>query len=830
MIDAGSIWVPLIAGFALVALASKQVGDYFHGMKLPLISGFLFTGIIAGPFVLELIPTQAIGELIFIDELSLAFISFAAGSELFVRQLKSRLKSIRYTTFGLVLSTFVLGSASFFLLCEYIPFAKNMSPVHRLAVSILAGAILVARSPSSAIAVVNELKAKGPFTKTVLGVTVVMDVLVIAIFGINASIAATLLTGEEFDAGFLFFLLGELALTLALGYLLGKVVQFILPKRIPRSSKTAFILAAGYGVFELSTAIRHLSDTYFSSEILLEPMLICMVGSFLTTNYSHYRTELIRALHGVGPYIYVAFFTLTGASLSLDVLAQCWAVALVLFFVRLVGIFIGTVLGGFLAGEKGKYNKIAWMGYITQAGVGLGLAKDVTFEFPEWGAYFATIIIAVIVLNQILGPPLFKLALFLAREVHTKEEDMHDGIRDAVIFGLEGESIALARLLQSNNWEVKIVTTQLRYVKQEAKDSDIEIHSITDFTMQTMRRIGVGQADAIVAMMSDEENYKICELMDAHFGTRVIVRLNNPGLLKRFSELGAMVVEPNTAMVSLLDQFVRSPSTATLLLGMEQERSIIEFELRNHDLHGIAIRDLHLPLDLHILSIRRQGQFIVSGGFTRVQIGDWLTVVGSQNSLEQMMLQFGENREHAIVYMVEKMTSKKIVENGLEKEVKEIMHEKDDAQNRKFNQLIEKSIVLDLKETVHYEKFFRRVARKIATSISVSEEALFQHLMEREAESSTVLRPDLAIPHIIIEGKGTFYILLARCKKGIHFSKLAPKVQTVFVLVGTKDERDYHLFALSAIAKMVQQARFREKWLKAKNTNALRNIAFIRSP
>ena len=74
-----------------------------------------------------------------------------------------------------------------------------MPVTHQIAISIPAGAILVARSPSSAIAVVNELRAKGPFTKTVLGVTVIMDVVVIALFSVNSSVADALLTSHSLD-------------------------------------------------------------------------------------------------------------------------------------------------------------------------------------------------------------------------------------------------------------------------------------------------------------------------------------------------------------------------------------------------------------------------------------------------------------------------------------------------------------------------------------------------------------------------------------------------------------------------------------------------------
>ena len=140
MVDNILIIFPFIVIFAIIALASRQIGAFFAHVKLPLITGFLFTGIVAGPYILKIIPEAAIEKLRFLDELSLAFIAFAAGSELVVRQIKSRLKSIRYTTFGLVLSAFALGSLAFFLLSEWIPFTKTMPPVHRAAVSILAGA------------------------------------------------------------------------------------------------------------------------------------------------------------------------------------------------------------------------------------------------------------------------------------------------------------------------------------------------------------------------------------------------------------------------------------------------------------------------------------------------------------------------------------------------------------------------------------------------------------------------------------------------------------------------------------------------------------------
>jgi len=69
--------------------------------------------------------------------------------------------------------------------------------------------------------------------------------------------------------------------------------------------------------------------------------------------------------------------------------------------------------------------------------------------------------------------------------------------------------------------------------------------------------------------------------------------------------------------------------------------------------------------------------------------------------------------------------------------------------------------------------------------------------------------------------------LLARAKEGVYFSEQAPKVHAVFVLAGTKDERNFHLRALAAIAQIVQERKFEEKWLKAKSIESLRDLILL---
>lgn len=608
-----------------------------------MITGFLFTGMLAGPYVLELLPEGNLTSLRFINDLSLAFIAFAAGSELYLKELRSRYRSIAANTLGQLVITFLLSGLAVYFLAEWIPFMQEMSAAAKIAVAMLTGTIFVARSPASAIAVINELRAKGPFTQTAIGVTVIKDVLVIILFAVCFSLSGTLINGEVFSISAIGYLLVELLVSFVLGYLLGKVLSFLLNLMMPQWMLSVLTVAIGWGVYLFSAWIRDYSGELIGHELYLEPLLICILGSFVVTNYSKHRHTWEEILHKVGPTIYIAFFTLTGASMALDVLAGVWGIALILFAVRIISMILAGFVGGSIGGDPRHFWSINWMPFVTQAGVGLGLATVVAYEYPVWGAEFSTIIIAVIVLNQVVGPPLFKYALTKVGESHIRAQSpVFDGVRDAIICGLQGPSIALARSLMSHGWNVKILTQQTD-IPASLREEGIQIHSIEGWELEVFKSHDAANAEAIVCMSTDVKNYGICELAYEHFGTReIIVQLNDPSNIEKFVELGALIVDPSTAIVSLLDHMVRSPQATSLILGREDHQDTIELEVRSPEVVGMYLREVRLPLDIIVLSINRNGQFIIPHGRTQFRAGDLVTLVGPEEELDQVALRFEE--------------------------------------------------------------------------------------------------------------------------------------------------------------------------------------------
>lgn len=630
--------VILICGFGVVSIAANKIATVFQKINLPIITGFLMTGILCGPFVLDLIPKESISELNFINEVALAFIAFAAGAELYFRELMSKINSIKWNTLGQLFFSFGIGSITVFFLADYISFMQGMDFSVRLAVSLLAGTVFVARSPASAIAVINELKAKGPFTQTVMGVTVLKDFIVIILFAMCFNLSISLVSGNEFKYINVLLPVLEMLISAGIGYLLGKLLDFVLSWRIKSESKALVIVILGYSVYFVNHLLADVSliPDHF---IRLEPLITCIIASLYITNYSKYKPEFLSILHQTGPMIYAAFFTLTGASLNIYILFGIWPIALFFFGIRLLTIMGGSYAGGLIAQDPMRFVNVGWMPYITQAGVALGLTSLVSSQFPDWGPEFATIMIGIIVLNQIVGPPLFKHALRKLGEDKTKAKFETDGIRDAIIFGFESQSVALAKQLMSNNWKVQIVT--LMDKGSIVEPEDVPIRYMKEVNLEDFSAMGAAKTEAIVCMLSDKDNLTVCELAYQHFGTPdIIVRLNERTYYDKFLNLGVRVVDPSMAMISLMDHYVRSPQATSLLLGMEPGQDSRDLEVLNPDLHGVTLRDLRLPADVIILSIKRSGQMIISHGYTRLRLKDLVTFVGSKKSLDDLTRRF----------------------------------------------------------------------------------------------------------------------------------------------------------------------------------------------
>lgn len=637
-----TFWI-MLGIFGLIALSAKKVGQWFSGIGLPYITGYLLVGVIAGPFVFALLPKEATTELRFIDDISLAIIAFVAGSELYYKEIRSRLSTISWISGSVILFTAPLGGVALFVLTQYIPFTQGMATTERIAVSILGSTILLALSPPSTIAVIKELRAKGDFTRTLLGVTISMDVLIIVLFAVAVAVASGILTGLGFNLMFAALLIIDLGSAVIAGLIVGKLLEAIMSVEIPNFLRIGLVVALGWSVFASS---HWLTDFTKNSmlELHIEPLLVALIGGFYITNFTNFRNPFEHLLHEISPAVYVAFFTLTGVGIKLDILAQTWTIALALFAIRFVGIYLGGYVGSRLANEPASFSRFAGLALITQAGIALGLAREVAVEFPTLGDAFATMVISVIVINEVVGPMFLKGALKRVGEANLPNIHVPGITRNALIFGIEPQSLELAKQLELSDWQVIMVDTDRDHVARIEADpsSSILVHHITGINEEQLPGLLTSETDAVVTLLSDDsDNLKALEMAYEMGVPRLVVRPNDLSKASTMAELGALIIDPTSAMVNLLEQTVKAPQNTSILLRQDSGREVVQVTVNNKDIDGMLLRDLRLPSDVLFMDLTRGDSVILPNGYTRVQLDDEITIVGRGDSLTEAVLKIG---------------------------------------------------------------------------------------------------------------------------------------------------------------------------------------------
>ncbi len=185
------------------------------------------------------------------------------------------------------------------------------------------------------------------------------------------------------------------------------------------------------------------------------------------------------------------------------------------------------------------------------------------------------------------------------------------------------------------------------------------------------------------------------------------------------------------------------------------------------------------------------------------------------------------SRASAVMHVVERVTDRELKTVTLENELRDILLERDNIIEDRFDELIRGCEILDIQGEEKAETIFRQVSTMLAEKLETDEYVLFEKFHHREAEGGTVIQPGFAIPHIVVEGKNKFNILLVRAREGIIFPHASDPVRIMFVLAGSKDERNYHLRALMAIAQIAQEKHFEQRWFAARDTQGLRNLILL---
>ncbi len=396
----------------LILIVSFLVGKLSLKIKIPMITGFLLTGIFLGPYLLNIITREGVKNFALINEIALSIIALSAGGELDLRELAKKIGSLSTIIFFQVFMAFIGVGLIFLLLFKYIilpPIVKE-SAVASLSVAfaLLMGTIATAKSPSTTIAIIMETGAEGNLTDTVLAITVLKDVVIIVLFTLSMALASEIALGRGgLDISLFYELFLEIIVAILIGLFIGLLLA--LYYKFVNRYNLLFLIALSFLI----------SAFYFQFHFHF--LLSCMfAGAFATNFFKEIREDFHSSVKEASLPIFIIFFTITGADLNLSIFKKYWIFALLYVFIRALMTFLGTYTGAALKKESREVKHLSWLGFLGQAGLTIGFLTIIERQFPSGGGILKDIALGGIILNQIFGPIGFKWALVKAGEAREK--------------------------------------------------------------------------------------------------------------------------------------------------------------------------------------------------------------------------------------------------------------------------------------------------------------------------------------------------------------------------------------------------------------------------
>jgi Kef-type K+ transport system membrane component KefB len=395
--------------FGFVLLAALQTGTIVSGLKMPRLTGYLLCGFLAGPSVWNFVTERMVGDLKLVNNVAIGLIALSAGGELNFRRLRPRLRAILSIGGVCIVVGILTISSAVFAMARFLPFMDGMDGFHRAIVSLTMGVVLAALSPTVTLALINETGSEGPISETLLGVVVLADLVIIFAFAAVNALANSVFGSASgpTTSGATTELVIHIFGSLAVGSVLGAVIALYLTKVNQRVALFVF------GVCFLSAEA--------GARLHMDPLLMCLAAGLFLENVTEIEgARLIHEIEAASMPVFAVFFAVAGAGLHWDLFRSVALIACALAVVRAIALLlsarVGMAVGNVPAGQRGTIP----YGLLSQSGIAIGLSILVEKHFAGWGKGASTCLFGAVMLNEMVGPVLFRNALMKSGEAGKK--------------------------------------------------------------------------------------------------------------------------------------------------------------------------------------------------------------------------------------------------------------------------------------------------------------------------------------------------------------------------------------------------------------------------
>ena len=391
----------LFFGFLMTRVTKK--------LRLPNVTAYIVTGILIGPYVLDLIPSSVVSGMDFMADIALAFIAFSTGQYFRFSSLKKNGAKVIVIT---LCEAFLASGIVFVLLFVILRLD--------LVFSLVLAALAAATSSASTVMTIRQTRAKGDFVDTLLQLIAVDNIVALLMYSTAISVAAATISGEPFSIASVVMPLVTNIGVLLLGGVFGWFMKLMIEDR---SADNRLIIAVAF-LFAFCGICALLE---------ISPLLGCMSMGTVYVNIAK-DDNLFKQLNYFSPPILLLYFVRSGLNFNLSALfgvstatgaVPLFLITILYFFGRIAGKYFGSFFGCLFMKKKKEVRNYLGMALVPQAGVAIGLAAlGARTLGGEVGSALQTIILSACILYELIGPASAKLSLYLSKSYSNVLEEI----------------------------------------------------------------------------------------------------------------------------------------------------------------------------------------------------------------------------------------------------------------------------------------------------------------------------------------------------------------------------------------------------------------------
>ena len=415
---------------AITLLAGLLMSRAAKPLSLPAVTAYIIAGILVGPFCLGTLGISGIGynsleevqSFELISKVATGFIAFSIGNEFRLADLKKTGKA------ATIVGTFQALTATIFVDIALIIVHFIFPEVISLPVAITLGAVAAATAPAATLMVVNQYKAKGEVTSLLLPIVALDDAVGLVIFAVSFGVAKSLTFGTVDVVSIIVEPIVEVIMSLALGFLVGYIFNFVEKFFHSRSKRMSISIA----FVLLTVAVTELKFEIGGVRFGFSNLLACMMLGTVFCNMCDVSEELMDRVERWTAPLYILFFALSGAELDFVVFGNLVIILIGIVYIlfRSAGKYIGANVFSKVSGCSKTVQKYLGITLLPQAGVALGMSITAQ-QLGADGALIRNIILFSVLIYELVGPLMTKMALTAAGEIIPEGKKSSRGARDA---------------------------------------------------------------------------------------------------------------------------------------------------------------------------------------------------------------------------------------------------------------------------------------------------------------------------------------------------------------------------------------------------------------